>query len=222
MQQFQPERTMISGGWMRFRLVVLAAIVNAFVLSRVAAADVIDDFTIVGNGLEITFSLPATTLAYVQTPHSYWYETFPEIVNGVPKTGSLDIAVDYGGPCTGSEPSYLAGIGSCGFWGGNSSVYTPYTLGTFQQAPGLNNAYVPLTWKPGTYQITDYTVSGGTSCPPYASYLTAYCSYPQYTLTIAQEPATPMGATPEPGTLALLSTGLAGGSAFLSRRRRRR
>ena len=67
---------------MQLRLFTVAVRTSALALPSTAAADVIDDFTITGNGVDITFSLPATTIAYVETPHSYWYETFPEIRNG--------------------------------------------------------------------------------------------------------------------------------------------
>src|SRR5438270_7864516 len=111
---------------MRFKLLAFVSLAATLGLPTMAAADVIYDFTIVGNGVDITFSLPSTTLAYVTTPHSYWYETFPEISNGIANTGSLNIAIIYGGPCNPTERSYLAAIGSCGFYAGNNpgGLYT--------------------------------------------------------------------------------------------------
>lgn len=198
---------------MRLNLFAVAALAAALGLPKFAAADVIDDFSIVGSGLDITFSLPATTLAYVTTPHSYWYTTFPEIRNGVPATGSLLLAVNYPG-CSLSENSTLAGIVLCGPYAGpDLGRGGMWTLGAFTPAPGFANAYVPLTWNLGTYQNTDLLHPIG-SCP----YIGYYgCTYPQYTITITQE-SSPSGATPEPGTLVLLSTGLAGGFGVLRRR----
>ena len=200
---------------MRLNLFVVAVVAAALGLPKFAVADVIDDFSIVGTGLDITFSLPATTLAYVTTPHSYWYATFPEISNGVPATGSLLLAVAYEG-CSPAEFSTLAGVVLCGPYAGpDFGSGGMWTLGAFTPAPGISNAYVPLTFNPGTYQDTDFLHPIG-SCP-YIGIEVYGWTYPQYTISIAQE-STPSNATPEPGTLLLLSTGLATGFGVLRRR----
>jgi hypothetical protein len=199
---------------MRWKLFAVAGLIGSLWLPTTATAAVIDDFMIVGNGMDITFSLPATNLAYVTTPHSYWYMTFPEISNGVHQTGSLDFAVAYRG-CNFFELSSLAGIPLCGIDAGPDFGYGGmWTLGAFTPAPGLYNAFVPLTFNAGTYQDTDLLHPIG-PCLYFGDYA---CTYPQYTITITPE-GTTMGATPEPGTLALLSTGLAGGVGLLRRRR---
>lgn len=196
---------------MRLNLFGAVALASALAAPRTAAADVIDDFTIVGNGVDITFSLPATNVVDVLQSYNHWYATFPEISNGVSQVGSLSIWFE-STSCLGDQQSYLAGVRLCSYYPGlwTLEAFVPFLP---PQPPPAYAGYAVINWNPGTYLDTDFLDPIG-SCPYVGS---SQCTYPQYTITITPEAAT-VGATPEPGTLALLATGLAAGSGVMRRR----
>ena len=188
---------------MRLRLPGIAVLATVLMLPSIAAADVMDDFSVVGNGVDITFSLPATNVVDVPLSYNYWYATFPEIKNGVPQTGSLFFAINDPFSCYSLNPSTLAGINVCRV-GDGSMWSTPGGATPLPPSSGYAASWV-VAFNPGTY--VDYVLVG-----PVGSF-----DYAEYTITITPE-GTPTGVTPEPGTLALLSTALAGGITLRRRK----
>jgi hypothetical protein len=160
----------------------LALLASAFVLPLAAHADAVDDFVLTGNGLDITFSLPASPPGNEMTcppsapsclPGSETFFTASTLVttNGVTSTETLDFpTLRFGGGLD---------IGATRFFG-NQALYTP-------------DAATP-TFLLGTFDVSIIN-SGG--FPPILD----------YSLTITPASTAP---TPEPSTLALLSTGVLG------------
>lgn len=203
---------------MRLNLFAAVLLVFALAVPRIAAADVIDDFTIVGNGLDITFSLPATTTVEVHADDNYYVFSFTEIRNGVAQPGSLGMTIEED-PCLGSlDGSQVDGIALCTYGPAQEPSYTPlwnYAFEPLSPPTFFYTGYDIFTFNPGTYLLMDIDHDPCLQ-PDHPS--PCYLPDPQYTLTITPEAAT-LGATPEPGTLLLLSTGLAGGWGVLRRRK---
>jgi hypothetical protein len=174
-----------------FPLVLLA---SAFVQPLAAHADTIDDFVLTGNGLDITFSLPASPPGNEMTcppispsclPGSETAFNVSTIVttNGVSSLESLSFpTLRFGGGVSiGIDPGRLFG----------GVLFTP-------------DAATP-TFLTGTFDLDAINPKGD---PPVLDYV----------LTITPETT---ATTPEPSTLALFGTGMVGLIEFARTRKRR-
>jgi hypothetical protein len=187
---------------MRKALFTLALLASASTLSLTAHADTIDDFTLVGQGHIITYSLPSSAII-VEHPHAITLTASAlTTIDGVPsvETGTYYL------PGPGLFPSIILSVPSS-IDGGNLLLYGPYPLQVSEVIPmGLgqpNNLLVAFV--PGTYNFALGNL--GIGFPP-----------PTYTLTITTESA----ETPEPASLTLLATGALGIISIAARRRRAR
>ncbi|MBB5342694.1 PEP-CTERM sorting domain-containing protein [Tunturibacter empetritectus] len=171
---------------------------SAFVLPSAAHADAIDDFVltgIYGNSNVITFSLPAS-------PPGSGNNCPPSSPSCVPQyllSFNAFAPVTFNGVTTDEELTFLTGRAGGGFY----LHPTPQSsLRYFGPTLFVLNGEDP-TFVPGTYGV----FSEGALAPPLP-----------YSLTITPETTAP---TPEPSTLALFGTGLAGLIEFARTRKRR-
>lgn len=162
----------------------LTLLSSALVLSLTAHADTIDDFVLTGNGLNITFSLPASPPGNERTcttgiitsclPGSETDFTASTLVttNGVTEMESIDFPTGrfLGGMSIGVLPGRLYG----------AELFTP-------------DAANP-TFRIGTFDLTAFPPKGD---PPFLD----------YSLSITPETT---AQTPEPSTLGLFGTGVLG------------
>jgi PEP-CTERM motif len=177
---------------MRLSLRILACLlISASTL--IARADTLDTLTLTGGGNTISYTLPATSSYPDFSLFNFFQESGPATVNGAP--GYTAVGQYY---IPGLTPvSLVLSVPGSGV-----------PVLDLDGPPFINFAYVPAgnpfpylpfdvvpTFIPGDYAMD--TLSGA-----------------PYTLTI-----TPNAATPEPATLALLSTGLTASIALLCRRR---
>jgi hypothetical protein len=191
-------------------LFTLTLLASATTLPLTAHADSIDDFVLTGNGHTITYSLPATSSNLDFHTFSFFEAGGPAAIDGVPgyvESGRYNVFGDL-------FPVTLV-----------LDVYTPdfvfdsvLNLGgsrfySFVIEPASNpQPYLPddvvLTFIPGTYSLQGLATFGLEPLDPPVD----------YTLTITQEGAT--AATPEPSSLALLTTGTLGLIAFATKRKK--
>jgi hypothetical protein len=191
---------------MRKALFTLALLASALSLPVAAHADTIDDFVLTGEGHTITYSLPNSAVV-MDHPHGVFLQaSAPTTIDGVP--GYIE-GGDYYIPRL-NLPSVILSVpssidnGSLTLWGPNVvqvSQIIPVSDPSFGHPDDLLVAFVP-----GTYNLTLFNPSR-----PVPS---------SYSLTITEEPST--AATPEPSTLLLFATGLAGGALTLAARHRTR
>jgi hypothetical protein len=148
-----------------------------------AHADTIDDFVLVGNGETITLALPASPPGNMSTCP----------VGPISCLPGSETAFYLSAPVTINGVTSLTSLAfpTFRFGGGLSIGLDPGRLGGSQAfGPDASNP----TFIFGTYTLDAFNPS----FPP-----------AEYTLTIAEEDPTPPAAqTPEPGSLALLATGV--------------
>ena len=177
----------------------LAALAAALVLPLSASADTIDDFVLTGGGHTITYSLPATTVfPYYCFSCDFFYVNMTGAVDGVP---GYQLTAGYGyGSFIGDLhllPDPIFGYGAILFQGPqlitltlvpSSDPIDPYDM--------YNDA---ITFIPGTYSL----IGAGVPSSPFGG-----PQGPDIPFTLTITPQTETAATPEPPTLALLTTGL--------------
>jgi hypothetical protein len=183
---------------MRKALFSLAVLASAFIVPLTAHADIIDDFTLAGQGHTITYSLPATS-AFPDVPHfNSFTESASTTVDGA--SGVVESSQYFiPGPNT---PRLLIGVPSSVFGFG----FLEFSGPVFFTFTSDSQGDVVPTFTPGIYTLE----SLGSALQPFTPPVF-------YTLTIAQETATT--PTPEPASLTLLATG-ALGIVSLARRRK--
>ena len=188
---------------MRHKLFAVAALAVGLGLPAVAAADTLDQVTLSGGGYTISFTVPATATISEIPYNLFVNDSILATVNGVPNfAGSVNFFVAGPTPWSVGVSLYSAGsLPENGTLYGqivDTYVSVPSTVPPpCPQCPIDYLAVVTLT--PGTYNLTN----------PALNYQNSF------QLTIA--PVSTPTPTPEPGTLALLSTGLAGVFAMRSR-----
>ena len=185
---------------MRPIVLPLALLASAFTLPLAAHADTIDDFTLVGQGHTITYSLPNSAIV-MNHPHAVWLNaSAPATIDGVP---GYNVGGEYYLPGFATLPSIVLSVPSS-INGGDLTLYGEWVLQVSEIIP-IDDPSIAhpndllVAFVPGTYDLK--TLLG--SAP-----------FPTYTLTIAAESA----STPEPFTFALLGTGLLGAIAAVRRR----
>jgi hypothetical protein len=187
---------------MRPIVLPLALLASGFTLPIAAHADTIDDFTLVGQGHTITYSLPNSAIV-MNHPHAVWLNaSAPATIDGVPGYNVLGEYYLPGFP-SGTIPSIVLSVPSS-INGGNLALFGPSVLQVSEVIPiddpsDVHPNDLLVAFVPGTYDLR--TILG--SAP-----------FPSYTLTIGAESA----STPEPSTFALLGTGLLGAIAAVRRR----
>jgi len=173
--------------------IFLLLLCSAFILPSAARADAIDDFVLTGDGMNITFSLPASPpgneskcptgiiTSCVPGPQTAFYLDTLVTINGVTSEDSLAFPTARfgGGLSLGDTPGRLFG----------EVLFTP-------------DAGTP-TFLPGTFELYGLDFTG---FPPELT----------YSLTITPET---IAATPEPSTLGLFGTGVLGLIGVMRNRR---
>ena len=171
------------------RRILSSCFLSLAILPIAARADTIDDFTLVGQGHTITYSLPNSAIVG-NHPHAVWLNASASAtIDGVP---GYNVLGEYFLPGFPLFPSIDLSVPSS-INGGDLSLYGPWVLQVSEVIPIDDPSFVHpndllVSFVPGTYELR--TILGS---PP----------YPSYTLTIAAESA----PTPEPSSLILLATG---------------
>jgi hypothetical protein len=189
------------------RRILPLVLLTALATPVVAHADPIDDFVFKGGGHTIAYSLPATSSYPDFELFNFFSETSPATIDGV---SGYVVSGDY--YLAFPEVSVILNVSS-------PALGVIYLLGpsgppfiSWSFVPANNSLpYLPFdvvpTFIPGVYNFSSFIPPNGEFPPG-----------PTYTLTITPESAT--ATTPEPSSLALLSTGALALIAFASIRRR--
>lgn len=171
------------------------AVVVAFFLCLAIAvgarAEAIDDFTLTGNGVTLSYSLPATSSFPDFSLFNFFYESGPTTINGV--------------------PGYNVIGGYSVFYPGISVVYTIPSGTGFPASLVLDGAtFISIAIVPATNPPPDYQEDVVPTFIPgiYTLFQTNNTGPVAYTLDITQE--APTAASPEPSSLLLLATGTLG------------
>jgi hypothetical protein len=184
---------------MRKAFCTLTLLSSAFTLPLTAHADTIADFTLVGQGHTITWSLPDTAIL-MDHPHGITLSASASTtIDGVP--GYNEFGTYYVGPGLSNLPTIVLSVPST-IDGGDLVLYGPWPLQVSEVIPmgfGQPNDLL-VAFVPGTYDLTLNDVS-----LPLAS----------YTLTVTTESA----AAPEPSTFMLMATGVLGAITTLKSRK---
>jgi hypothetical protein len=175
----------------------LAALASVLTLPLAAHADTIDDFLLTGGGHTIAYSLPATNTFPYSTSIEFFYTYATATIDGVPGYllhGGYDAIPSAVGTLQLFVPEAIFGYQTILFQG-------PQLVGSPFLVPSAdpNNPFdYAATFIPGTYSLVGEGMSP--SLPPGPDV--------PYTLTITPQTAT--AVTPEPPSLALLTTGVFG------------
>ena len=167
----------------RYRLPLIAA--SSLLLPLAAHAGSIDDFSLVGNGLTVSFSLPSSPLPAAAT------------VGDSFQVNNLQF-VDDGQTLNAASASFFTASDEGGFAFEDASGDVINDLSFFSNRALFTGQVTDPTFRLGNYNLQtqsgdDCTVTAnGASCPTYA-------------LSVTTGAAT--SVTPEPASLALLGTG---------------
>ncbi len=183
---------------MRFALSAFV-VAASLALPTVAHADSLDDFTVTGHGLDLTFTLPSMPVVgdNFQKGFFFYLGDISFVENGTTMTAS-DVFFytkpdDGGFSLNDANDNAIDGLDFTG-----PKLFT----GTVKKP----------TFKEGMFKLTQFGCGGNIA----AETVDAKLGPCKYQLTI--DPAVAPAATPEPGSLALLGTGALGVVGVLRRR----
>ncbi len=175
-----------------FSLTLLAAATLS--LSSVARADTTDVFSLTGNDLDLTFSVPSSPVPASSDPSlGFFLDQVAVIANGVSYVSN---PADF----------FVSDVGGGFALQADDDLIEYFSFGGSQLFTG------PLsspTFRTGEFSLSGVFCPGSDPEGPPVS-----CTLDPYKLTIVQQMAT----TPEPQSLVFLSTGLLGGLAVVLKR----
>ena len=181
---------------------VLSALLASALLAVpvLAHADAVDDFTVTGHGLELTFSLPSMPAVGGDFMKGFYFYlgdvSFTE--NGTAMTAAnvffYTKPEDGGFSLTDADNDVIDGLDFTG-----PKLFT----GTVKKP----------TFKEGTFKLTQVDCGGGIETAAVSEAKLGPCKY-----NLSIDPAAAPTPTPEPGSLALLGTGALGVFGVVRRR----